>query len=264
MSGDEKISKQRSGNSNIKDKHMIIIRDEERIKRLNRISKATSFSGIVALVIGMILAFMNVTNALTLQLVALGFGWILSQVGIYLAHRYVRDPRPDEVIDKALGKVARKGRLYHYLLPAAHVLLMETGIIVLIAKYQGGKISVENDKWKQTGMGLRKIFGQENLGNPTREAEDSVKALAAYIHKHAPEIEEVPIGALIVFTAVEPKELDVNDSRIPAMHHSKVKSYLRRKRRTQPLSDAYYQALQTAFDQRATHLLEMDNAEETV
>ncbi|MCA9921121.1 MAG: NERD domain-containing protein [Anaerolineales bacterium] len=237
---------------------MIIIRDEQKIARLKRLSKWLSTAGIVALVIGMILAFTSTTNALALQLVALGFGWIFSQVGMYLAHRYVRDPRPDEVVDKALGKVTRKGRLYHYLLPASHVLLMETGLIVIVAKYQGGKISVENDKWQQKGLGMRKFFGQENLGNPTREAEDSVKALAAYIHKHAPEIEEVPIGALIVFTAVEPKDLDLKGSQIPAMHHSKVKSYLRRKRRTQPLSDEYYNALRAAFDLRATHLLTQD------
>ena len=242
---------------------MIIIRDEERIRRYKLISKVTSIAGIVALVIGMILAFTNSTNALALQLVALGFGWIMSQVGIYLAHRYVRDPRPDQVIDKALGKVTRKGRLYHYLLPATHVLLMETGIIILISKFQGGKISVANDKWKQTGMGMRKFFGQENLGNPTREAEDSIKAMANYISNYAPEVEEVPIGALIVFTAVEPKDLDINESRFPAMHHSKVKSYLRRKRRSQPLSDEYYNALQAAFDQKATHLLETEYVEET-
>jgi hypothetical protein len=241
---------------------MIIIRDEERIKRFNRISKITSMAGIAALVIGMILAFTNSTNALALQLVALGFGWILSQVGIYLAHRYVREPRPDQVIDKALGKVTRKGRLYHYLLPATHVLLMETGIIILVAKFQGGKISVEGDKWKQTGMGMRKFFGQENLGNPTREAEDSIKALAHYISNNAPEVEEVPIGALIVFTAVEPKDLDLSESRFPAMHHSKVKSYLRRKRRSQPISDEYYDALRAAFDKKAAHLLETEYVEE--
>lgn len=242
---------------------MIIIRDEERIKRYKRISKITSTAGIVALVIGMILAFTNTVNALTLQLVALGFGWIASQVGIYLAHRYVREPRPDEVVDKALGKVARKGRLYHYLLPAAHVLLMETGVIILITKFQGGKISVENDKWKQTGLGMRKFFGQENLGNPTREAEDSIKAMAHYISNNAPEVEEVPIGALIVFTSADPKELDISESRFPAMHHSKVKSYLRRKRRTQPMSDAYYNALKAAFDKKAAHLLELEYVEET-
>ncbi|MCP5098314.1 MAG: NERD domain-containing protein [Chloroflexi bacterium] len=242
---------------------MTIIRDEKRIERLNRISKGTSFLGIGSLVGGMILAFTNIPNALGFQLFALGTGWIMSQIGIYLAHRYVRDPRPDQILDKALGKVTRKGRLYHYLLPAPHVLLMETGIIVLVAKYQTGQISVNEDKWMQKGLGMRRFFGQESLGNPTREAEDSIKAIAHYIHKNAPEIEEVPIGALIVFTTVNPKELDISESRIPAMHHSKVKGYLRRKRRNQPLPDGYYEALQAAFDQKAARLLH-DDEDKTV
>lgn len=239
---------------------MVIIRDEQRIRRLNLLSKVLSFLGIGALVVGMVLAFTGAEQALGWQLLALAAGWLLSQVGIYLAHRYVRSPRPDEVLDEALGRVARNGRLYHYILPASHVLLMDQGVIVLIPKYQTGKISVEGDKWRQKGLGLRRFFGQENLGNPTREAETSVQALAAYIHKHAPEIEELPIGALIVFTAIDPKDLDVSDSRWPAMHHSKVKSYLRRKRRAQPLSDETYAALQAAFDRRAAPILEAEHA----
>lgn len=235
---------------------MEIIRDEKRIQRMSRISKALSFLGIAFLVGGMILAFTSIPNALGLQLLALAAGWILSQIGIYLAHRYVRSPRPDEVLDEALGRVARNGRLYHYVLPVSHVLLMEHGVIVLIPKYQTGEISVEGDKWKQKGLGLRRFFGQENLGNPTKEAETSVEALASYINKHAPEVEEIPIGALIVFTAVDPKELDVKDSRIPAMHYTKVKSYLRRKRRAQPISDDVYNALQRAFDMKAANILE--------
>lgn len=241
---------------------MEIIRDEQRIARLNRISKVTSFMGIAALVVGMILAFTSIENALGLQLLALGTGWLLSQIGIYLAHRYVRDPRPDQVLDQALGRVARNGRLYHYVLPASHVLLTENGVIVLLPKFQGGEISVSGDKWKQKGLGLRRFFGQEQLGNPTKEAQIQMEALASYINKNAPEVEELPMGALIVFTAADPKELDVQESRIPAMHHSKVKSYLRRKRRTQPMPDGYYEALQAAFDKRAQRFLP-DFAEET-
>ena len=233
---------------------MVIIRDEERMKRLNRISKIASFAGILFLIGGMILAFIGRDDVIVYQLAALGFGWIISQIGIFLAHRYVRDPRPDQVLDKSLGKVARKGRLYHYVLPAQHVLLMETGIIIFITKYQSGKISIINDKWKQEGLGMRRFFGQENIGNPTREAEDSVKAVASFIRKNVPMIEEVPMAALIVFTTVEPKELLVQESQIPAMHHSKIKTYLRRKRGTQRLSDEYYNALHTAFDQAAKHL----------
>ena len=252
---------------------MVIIKDEKRIARLKSLSKGISLFGIICLVGGLVLALTTTVeggsrfgefmgspeNVFRIQLGALGIGWICSQVGMHLAHRYVRSPRPDEVIDKALGRVVKNGRLYHYALPVPHVLLSASGIIILVAKYQTGKISVEQDKWRQAGLGLRRFFGQENLGNPTKDAENQVKVLANFIRKNAPEVEEIPVGALIVFTHAEQKALDVQNSRFSAMHHSKVKSYLRRKRRNQPLADEVYNALRAAFDKKAQHILSEDN-----
>ena len=236
---------------------MIILRDDVRIARLKRVSQITSFMGMAALISGLVLVFLpNTENLFFYQLVALFIGWMLSQLGIYLGHQYLRDPRPDEVLDDVLRKVARNGRIYHYLLPAHHVLLIPTGIIVFVTKYQGGNISVEGDKWKQGGMGLRRFFGQERLGNPTREAALSVEAIASYLNKHAPSVQEVPIGALIVFTNKGNKNLDLKSSNIPAMHYTKVKGYLRQLKRDKSMPEADFEAIKAAFDKKASHLLE--------
>ena len=236
---------------------MVILRDDQRIARLKRISQITSFVGMGVLLVGLFLVFLpNTANLFFYQLAALFAGWMLSQIGIYLGHRYLREPRPDEVLDEVLRKLARDGRIYHYLLPAAHVLLIPTGIIAFIPKYQGGNISVDGDKWKQGGMGLRRFFGQERLGNPTREAMLSVEAIANYLNKNAPSVEEVPIGALIVFTNKGNKNLDLKKSSIPAMHYTKVKGYLRQQKGEKPMPDEDFAAIQAAFDKKAAHLLE--------
>lgn len=236
---------------------MIILRDDVRIARLKRISQITSFIGMGALLAGLLLVFIpDTANLFFYQLVALFVGWMLSQLGIYLGHQYLRSPRPDEVLDDVLRKIARNGRIYHYLLPAHHVLLLPTGIIVFVTKYQGGNISVEGDKWKQGGMGLRRFFGQERLGNPSREAALSVEAVASYLNKHAPSVEEVPIAALIVFTNKGNKNLNLKNSNIPAMHYTKVKGYLRQQKRDTPMPEEDFRAIQAAFDQKAAHLLE--------
>ena len=241
---------------------MDILRDDQRIARLKRISQITSFVGMGVLLLGLFLVFLpNTANLFYYQLLALFVGWMLSQIGIYLGHRYLRDPRPDELLDDVLKKVARNGRIYHYLLPAPHVLLIPTGIIVFIPKYQTGDITVKGDKWKQSGMGLRRFFGQERLGNPTREAELNVEAIASYLNKNAPSVEEVPIGAIIVFTNKGNKNLDLKGSSIPAMHFTKVKGYLRQKKGETPMPDAVFAAVQEAFDQKARHLLEDTNPE---
>ncbi|MFQ5400553.1 MAG: hypothetical protein ACE5E7_13265 [Anaerolineae bacterium] len=237
---------------------MVVLRDEQRIARMAKFGQVASLVGMVALIGGLIIAFTNVENVFLYQLLALSLGWIMSQIGIYLAQRYLRSPRPDEVLDEALRKVAKDGRLYHYLLPAPHVLLQRDGVIVLVPKFQGGNISVKGDKWKQTGVGLRRFFGQESLGNPTREAETMVRVLAGYISKHAPGVEEVPIGALIVFTTKGLKNLDVKDSRIPAMHYTKLKGFLRQQKRDKLLSQEDYEAIRAAFDKKAAHLIGND------
>lgn len=231
---------------------MIVLRDDARIERLKQISKYASIIGFGILVAGLIAGFLNPEEYLWLQILALPLGWLLSQVGLYLAHRYLRDPRPDEVLDDALRKVARDGRMYHYLLPASHVLLTRGGPIVFVAKFQAGNISVEGDRWRQKGVSfLRKFFSQESLGNPTRDAERDVKSLAAFINKQAPEIEEVPIGAIIVFTTKNAGELDLDDSTIPAMHITKLRGYFKQHVDRDPLPKAEYEALRAAFDAKA-------------
>ncbi|MFZ0543839.1 MAG: hypothetical protein WAM60_00275 [Candidatus Promineifilaceae bacterium] len=231
---------------------MIIIRDDEKVARYKKWAQRILILGLVCLVGGMVMLFvLNSTYVVFLQTAALLAGYAFSQVGSYLAHRYVRSPRPDETLDKAVKPVAGNGRMYHFILPAPHVLLTPSGPIVFNLKFQNGDVSYKNGKWKQRGIGLRGVFGQEGLGKPDQETEAMVSSLAGFIHKHDPEIEEVPIGAIIVFTAENMKGLDVDGSEIPALHHSKVRKFLRREGLGKPLPEGTYQALQTIFDNAA-------------
>ena len=72
---------------------------------------------------------------------------------------------------------------------------------------------------------------------------------------YAPDIEELDIGAMIVFTSKNIKSLDVKNSTIPAMHYSKVKGFLRQKGQGDPLPKNDYAALRAAFDEAAVDLL---------
>jgi hypothetical protein len=234
---------------------MVIIRDDERIAKLKTRSQRVSLIGFVFLLGGFVAVFINVQNLLIIQTVALLVGFGLSQYGIYMQHRYGRSPRPDEVLDDAIKSVARDGRMYHYVLPAPHVLLTRAGPIVFVLKYQVGNITAYGDKWKQTGIGFRRFFGQEGLGNPAREADTMLKALATFVQKQAPELDELPIAAMIVFTTKDIKNLDVAESSIPAMHFSKVRGFMRQKGAGEPLPASDYEALLAAFDEAAVDLL---------
>ena len=237
---------------------MIILRDEKRIERMRLIAKITSYGGMAMLLAGLVLIFVvdDFERVIWFQLGALLVGWLAAQVGIYLTPRYIRSPRPDEVLDETIKKVAKNGRLYHYLLPAPHVLLTPQGVIVFNLRPNVGKISADGDDWHQSGGIFKRFFGQEAIGNPTKELEKMIEAMGSYIRQHAPSIEEVPIGALIVFTTKGAKELELKESRLPAMHYTKVKSFLRQQKR-EPLPKADYAALRAAFDEKVGDLEEM-------
>jgi len=238
---------------------MVVIRDENRVARLRKVSQWVSLAGFLALITGLVMIFTHTDNPnlFLYQVIALSTGWLLSQVGSYLAHRYVRKPRPDEVLDEAFKKAAREGRLYHHFIPGApHVLLQPEGLIVINAKFQVGNISVdENDRWRQTGVGLRKYFGQEGLGNPTQEVESMVKSLARYLSKHAPEVEEVLIAPMIVFTTKDIKSLDLARSSIPAMQAHKVRGFLKNKSGGARLPQHEYEIIREALDKAAGDLI---------
>ena len=101
---------------------MEIIRDEERIEKMRKRSQQVTLVGFLFLIGGFILVFIEIQYLFLFQLIALLAGWILSQIGIYLAHRYARSPRPDEVLDQAVKPVARNLRMYHYRLLSSNVI----------------------------------------------------------------------------------------------------------------------------------------------
>jgi hypothetical protein len=117
---------------------------------------------------------------------------------------------------------------------------------------------VQGDKWRQKGVGLRRFFGQEGLGNPTREAESAVAAVANYLRKNAPTVEEVRIAPVIVFTAKQAGELNLDGSDIPAVHFAKLRTFLRQQRgkNVKPMPADDYEAIKIAFDKKAAHLIE--------
>ncbi len=228
------------------------------MRHMATIGRYTSFLGMAALLGGFALAFFpegtfaNTQALLFYQLLALSGGWMISQVGMYLSHRYVREPRPDEVLDDTFKKVAKNGRFYHYILPAPHILLMPYGLIVINAKYQGGEIVVNSDgKWIQHGVGMRKYFGQEGIGKPDAEIEKMVQSVAAFLNENAPDVEEIPIAPMIVFTTKGVDQLDLKKAAVPAMHFKKVRGFLKQKQNPQNLSKEDYEAVRAALDAKA-------------
>lgn len=216
----------------------------------------TSAIGILVLLAGMIvtIAVDPATYNSALTLLSLPVGFIVSQIGLYFANRYVRSPRPDERLDEVLDKVAKNSRIYHYVIPSVpHVILTPAGPIVLVAKFQAGNITADGYKWTQKGLGFSRFFGQQGLGNPSTEAEYRVKQLAKFISRNAPTVaeKEIPMSAIIVFTTKDGGELDLKNSTIPALHYTKLRGFWKQRNRDEPLPKEDFEALAEAFDAAA-------------
>lgn len=231
---------------------MQVIRDDKRINRLKMTGQIASLVGLAVLITSFVLAIRDPERYAVLQFVGLLLGWLISQVGIYMSTRFAREPRMDQVLDTALRGLDKRARLYHYCLPSPHVLLTRSGPVVIVPQFQSGSFRVdEKGRWRQSGINrLRRWFGQEGIGNPTRDALGRISALTAFLRKNVPEIEEVPIAAVIVFTSDNVKEIDAENSKIPAVHAKKVKTFLR-KHLDKPLPAEQFALLREAFDAKA-------------
>ena len=236
---------------------MKILTNYNYIASRKRLGQIFSFLGIGVLLGGFILTFTAEEGSQLsyLSLFSLPIGWILSQVGLYFANRLIKKPVVHEAIDEGLRKVGKYGKdshLYHYVFPIDHLVLTPNGVMALIAKYQGGKISAEGMQWKQKIGLFQRFFGQQTLGNPAAEAENAVKQIAKWISHNVPELaeQELPIGAVIVFTAND-AELDVTSSDIPAVHHTKLKGFWKQRQQDTPMKPGQFEQLLAGFEAEA-------------
>lgn len=236
---------------------MQIVRDEALAGRRKRVGIMASVLGFGILVAGMAFQYVAQGRGLSAQLLiyvplaTLLVGFLVSSVGMSYFNRWGRSPRPDEALDRSLKGLGREYKLYHYALPAPHVLLTPNGPMVLVLKFEPGEFTVEGDKWRQRLSASRVLgfMGRENLGNPTKDADYLADRMRQYLAKRAPDLEDVSVSAAIVFTA-DNVVLNVGETPIATLRATKLKGYLR-SQATKPLPQETLERLESLFDTAA-------------
>jgi hypothetical protein len=181
---------------------MKTIIDQQKIRKRSTLSNIMSLGGLVTLLASVILPlFLQQLANLSFLMMIIGLG--VSMVGIYFANRWVRKPRPEDNLDKALKSSSDSYHLYHYpSLPCDHVLLTPSGVVILETVGLSGVFSYNNGKWKEAmtiGRALRWIV-EEHLGNPIRAAQDTQGYLKKRIEKMGISDASLPIKPVVVFT----------------------------------------------------------------
>jgi hypothetical protein len=221
---------------------MQVITNEKLIKNRARLGRGASFAGLAVLVLGLVASLsphrlLTPTQWLLVSFSCLFAGFVLSQIGLYNANRWVKEPRPDQTLVKVMKGFDDRYHLYNYVLKTPHVLLAPFGLCVINPKDQGGKITCKGGKWRHEGSWRRvmfRIFGQEGLGNPAKEVRAEAEKLRRFFAQQLPG-EEVPVEGVVVFTNPQ-VDLEVENPAVPVLDGKQFKSFLRDLSKERPIS----------------------------
>ncbi len=225
--------------------------NEKLIERQSKIARVATFAGLAVLVGSLVTTFTaNFPIAIAYALLFVGF--ILAYVGSMYANRWIREPRADKALAKALKGMDNKYHLYNYLLPANHVLVTPTGLAVIRVKQNDGAISVKGDKWF-TPFRLGRLFGgmgQEALGNPAADLRKEIDKIKAFLAGRVEGASELPIDGYVVFT--DPKaDLQIQESAVPVMRVDDLKDALRKGKRGPVLAPKLVEEIVRVLDEEA-------------
>jgi hypothetical protein len=205
---------------------MKIVINKVKIGQRARIANTASVGGLALLLSSVVVPLFVPKMSQTLALILILAGIVTAMVGIYLANRWVRRPRPEEVLSKALKGLDDKYALYNYpALPCDHLLLTPNGVVVLETVNLPGEFIYKNGRWSEkmsVGRALRYIV-EERLGDPTRSALAVKEYLADKLTKAVSSV--VPVQPLIVFTHPA-AELDLEAGPVPVYIAEKLKKHV--------------------------------------
>jgi hypothetical protein len=228
---------------------MKVITNEKLIKRNGRLGQIATIGGLLVLVSGMYVSF-RYPNYSAFAWLALIIGFALSQVGLYFGNRWGRHPRPDELIDQGLKGLNDQYAIYHYMTPAAHLLVGPSGLWVIMPFHQAGKIKFDKNRWRQVGGGFRmwymRVFAQESIGRPDIDAPAESAAVNRFIEKKLPNLDIPEANIAMVFTS-DKADLEVDDAPILTLPLKELKNTIRKSAKTKPLSPEQIQEINALF-----------------
>ena len=205
--------------------------NEEFIRKRAKYTRWASFVGLGVLALGFAISLNEAYFFWSLP--ALAIGLVLASFSGFNANRYVKEPRPDQVLAKSLRGFDKNYHLFNYTSPIPHVLLTPSRVYAVLIKLQDGVVRREGNRWRRNFTIRRFIFlfGEEGLGNPTRDAHNQAESLYRDLAEEFGE-EAPPVEPIVVFTnpnvqlELGQSSVDETDD-VPAMMGSNLKKYIR-------------------------------------
>ena len=176
--------------------------------------------------------------------IAMFAGLILTEISMYFNNRWGRKPSMDEKLSLSLKGLDDRYYVYHYRGPVSAMLVGPSGIWVMVPMYQRGVITYEKGHYKQAGVTwFVRTFYQEGIGYPENLAQQQIDKLKRFLQTNLPDVNLPPIQAVLVFTAADASVQVGEDAPFPALQAEKLKDFIRRKAKEQPVSSVSLQRL---------------------
>jgi hypothetical protein len=245
---------------------MKIIIDTKKIERNRKIGSYSLLGGMVVLFGGLFISISQIATGfqdpanpppdaemmLNYATIAMFVGLLLTEVSMYFNNRWGRKPTIEEKVSLGLKGLDDRYTLYHHRGPTPTLLVGPAGIWVLVTLYQRGVVTFDRGRYQQAGVNwFTKIFYQEGIGRPEMLAKGQMDNVNQFIQKNLPEGSQLPdVRAALVFTAANVTvQVDEDEAPIPAMHIDKLKDFIRRKTKEQPVTPATLKPLFGALPQ---------------
>lgn len=219
------------------------------IERQGRIARYATFGGLGVLLVSLISSFVSIENIL-FSYISLFVGLTLAYIGSTLANKWIREPRADNALAKALKGFDNKHHLYNYLLPASHVLTTPSNLLVLRVKPHDGDISLHDGRWKRARK-FSQIFGgmgQEPLGDPVTELQREIEKMRTLLAAKLDSSTMVPIEGYVVFSDPNAR-LTIEDAAVPVVRADELKEALRKAKRGPALQPKLLDEIDRVLDE---------------
>lgn len=215
-----------------------------------------SVVGIAILLLGLYFNFSSGPQRILYAYFALLVGSVLSWIGVSMADQWVRPPRADEALSEVMKGAGAAYALYHWVLPAEHVLLTPAGLILFRVFNIEGEVSVRGSKWRDARPLMRKLLslGRQPVRNPERLLADQAAALRTALVARDPSLADVPMQPVGVFTHRR-VELSLAEPQPAAMRADALREWLRADGKGPGLPPATRRALEAALDGLAAERL---------
>lgn len=227
---------------------MKLVVNEKHIKTRRTLAMALTFGTLAILVLALLASFSTNPTYRMLSYIGLAVGLVTSQIGMFFTNRYGRNPRFDEILAANFDKLPREYSFWVFASPQPMLLLGPCGFWLPLPINGTGEISYRDGKWRQKGGNfIMKLFGQEGIGNPSREAEAAVAALRKWLADQGlPQAEQPAVKPILI--AFDKRTIlgELGDAPQPVLQPDDVKQYIRRMDNTDcttPLDDAQREKL---------------------